>query len=272
MIQEIHITALDLPALEPFRTLRQTEEHRRTGIFVAEGEKVVRRLLESRHTIQSILTTPEWLEVYRAPIAGRTESIKIFVSKKELLEEIVGFNLHQGIMAVGEIPSEPSLDALLRSAASPKLLVAVDGLTNSENLGVLVRSCVAFGVHGLIVGETSSSPYLRRAVRNSMGTVFKLSVLHSANLVKTLEQLRSDFQLSVVGAHPHEDRRTIGETDFTRDCCLVVGSEGEGISERVRGVCSHLAAIPMHAGVDSLNVATAGAVFLYEVQRQRRSS
>jgi tRNA G18 (ribose-2'-O)-methylase SpoU len=272
MIRETSIASLDLPALEPFRTLRQTEDHRRSGIFVAEGEKVVRRLLESPISIRSVLITPEWLEVYRQKISDRRESINVFVAKKELLEEIVGFNLHQGIMAVADIPDEPSLETLVALAFSPLLFVAVDGLTNSENLGVLVRNCVAFGVQGLIVGETSSSPFLRRAVRNSMGTVFKLPVHHATNLAETLTRLRLEFHLEVMGAHPHTDQGTLSDTDLKTGCCLVFGSEGEGISERVRNVCSKLVAISMQSNVDSLNVANASAVFLYEVQRQRGRS
>ena len=271
MLRERIISSIDIPELEPFRTLRQTEEHRRTGIFVAEGEKVVRRLLGSPLTIRSLLMTPEWLELYRGHISNRPESIEVFVAPKALLETIVGFNLHQGIMAVGEIPGEQTIESLFASSPSPRLFVAVDGLANSENLGVLVRNCVAFGAHALIVGETSSSPYLRRAVRNSMGTVFKLPVIHVENLGDVLGRLKKEFQMNVVGAHPHEERTTIARTNFQRDCCVVFGSEGDGISEPVRNACSSLAAIPMRNGVDSVNVANASAVFLYEVQRQRGS-
>ena len=185
------ITSLDKPELQPYRTLRRPLEHQRQGIFVAEGEKVARRLLESDLQVLSILLTPEWLTIFQPLLEAKHEKIETFVAEKTLVEQIVGYNLLQGIMAVGKIPQSVTLDNVLARAARPYFLAAVDGLTNSENLGVLVRNCAGFGVQALLVGETSSSPYLRRAVRNSMGTVFKLPVVHVTSLVETLNALRT---------------------------------------------------------------------------------
>lgn len=269
MIVFHQVTSLDLPALEPYRTLRRPLDHQRQGIFVAEGEKVVQRLLDSDLKIQSILLTPEWLDIYKTQIEKRREQIELFVAKKELVEKIVGFTLHQGIMAVATIPKPRALAEVLASAQRPYLLAAVDGLTNSENLGVLVRNCAGFGVQALIVGETSSSPYLRRAVRNSMGTVFRLPVVHVENLAETLRSMKTAHSIRSFAAHPHSDQATLFRTDLTADCCIVFGSEGAGISPGVLAACDAQVAIPMHRGVDSLNVASASAVFFYEIARQR---
>ena len=203
MIMLLSISSLDDPSLTPYRTLRQSVEHYRQGIFVAEGEKVVRRLLESPLNILSVLITPEWLQQYNEFLATRSENIKVFVGKKELLETIVGFNLHQGIMALGKMPLQANLDSVLLQSMSPHLFAAIDGLTNAENIGVLVRNCAAFGVQTILVGETSSSPYLRRAVRNSLGTVFKIPIVHCENLVETLTMLRHSHKFKIVAAHPH---------------------------------------------------------------------
>lgn len=272
MIVLHQVASLDQPALEPYRTLRRPLDHQRRGIFIAEGEKVVQRLLESDLHVQSMLLTPEWFEVYKTRIDHRKERIEVFIARKELLEQIVGFTLHQGIMAVAEIPKPVTFDEVLASAKRPYLLAAVDGLTNSENLGVLVRNCAGFGVQALIVGETSSSPYLRRAVRNSMGTVFRLPVVPVENLAGTLRHLKVSHGIRSYAAHPHSERTTLFEADFTADCCIVFGSEGEGISSGVLAACDGQVAIPMHNGVDSLNVASASAVFFYEVLRQRAGS
>src|SRR5262249_34497709 len=147
-------------------------------------------------------------------------------------------------------------------------LAAVDGLTSAENLGALVRNCVAFGVHGLIVSETSSSPYLRRAVRNSMGTIFQLPVIEGPRLVDSLRELRVRG-IRLIAAHPHVEGRTLSQANFTGDCCVVFGSEGLGISKEVLDLCDEAVAIPMPPTVDSLNVGAAAAVFLYEANRQR---
>jgi TrmH family RNA methyltransferase len=131
-----------------------------------------------------------------------------------------------------------------------------------------VRNCVAFGVQALLVGETSASPYLRRAVRNSMGTVFQLPVIESGDLVGTLNELRRQG-VRCIAAHPHTDQKVLPQANFARDCCIVFGSEGNGISASVLAACDEAVAIPMPPTVDSLNVASAAAVFLYEASRQR---
>lgn len=265
-----HIETLEGAELQPYRTLRRPLEHQRQGIFVAEGKKVVLKLLESDLEIISVLFTPEWFAMYKSLLEQRKENLTVFIAPKILIESIVGFNLHQSIMAVAKIPPPATLEQILAGNAKPYLFCAIDGLTNAENLGVLVRNCAAFGVQAILVGETSSSPYLRRAVRNSMGTVFKLPVVHLANLAQTLNDLRSAHGIRSIAAHPHTDKKTITQVDFTASCCIVLGSEGAGVSSTVLDACDDMVAIPMKEGVDSLNVASASAVFLYEVQRQRK--
>ena len=269
MITTVSITSLNHPDVTPYRTLRQSVEQFRNGMFIAEGTFVVQRLLECTHTIVSVLITPEWFEDYRERLAARPEQITVFLGKKELLNTIVGYQLHQSIMALAKIPVQETLESVYPHTLSPRLFVAMDGLANAENIGVLVRNCTAFGVQAILVGETSSSPYLRRAVRNSMGTVFKMPVVHCANLVETLTALQRSHQFKIFAAHPHTEEHGIQETDFSGNCCLVFGSEGDGVSPQVLSTCDMPVAIPMQSGVDSLNVASASAVFLYEVFRQR---
>jgi len=205
MITTVPITSLNHPDLTPYRTLRQSVEQFRKGMFIAEGTIVVQRLLESVHKIVSVLITPEWLEDYREQLSSRPEQITVYVGKKELLNTIVGYNLHQSIMALGKIPAQETIDSVLTQSPSPRLFVAMDGLANAENIGVLVRNCTAFGVQALFVGETSSSPYLRRAVRNSMGTIFKMPVVHCAKLVEMLTTLQRSHQFKIFAAHPHTE-------------------------------------------------------------------
>ncbi|HYQ86129.1 MAG TPA: RNA methyltransferase [Bacteroidota bacterium] len=270
------VTSLQAPELEPYRTLRRPVQHIRQGIFVAEGEKVVRRLLDSNLAVISLLLTEEWYEklLSGSPLSSRPAppnivDASIYVAGKKLLESIVGFNLHQGIMAVARMPEGRSLDETLHIAARPYLLVALDGLVSAENVGVVVRNCAAFGVDAVISGETSSSPYLRRAVRNSMGAVFHLPVVHSGNLAESLRELSMRRQTCVVAATP-QGSMTIRELDVTQNLCLVFGNEGAGVSPEILKQCQKQVFIPMADGVDSLNVASASAVFLYGVTSGRR--
>lgn len=264
------VNSLDLPELQPYRTLRRPLEHIQQGIFVAEGEKVVRRLLASNLSIISLLMTPEWLDALStdSQLTTHHSPITVYLADHKLVETIVGYNLHQGIMAVARVPENPTLESLMNTIPSPFLLVALDGLVNSENIGVIVRNCAAFGVQGIIVGETSSSPYLRRAVRNSMGTVFKIPVVHVLHLAETLTTLQQKYSTTVIAAHPHE-QSSIHQTDLSQNTCIVFGHEGLGISKEILDVCSKHVAIPMENETDSLNVSSASAVFLYEAHKQR---
>lgn len=295
------ITSLDLPELQPYRTMRRPMEQRAQGMFVAEGDKVVHRLLESHFPVVSVLLPEQRLPDYEALLAARPEKdIPVFaVTEKNVLEQLVGFSMYQGVLALGKIPAQPTLDEILTKCPRPYLFAAVDGLTSAENLGAVVRNSVAFGAQALIVGETSSSPFLRRSVRNSMGTIFQLPIIELGNenpshwtrspspaeganpeadprnpfllnrtLAETLNQLKARG-IRCIAAHPHVSGRTIADSNFKTDCCILFGSEGHGISAEVLELCDDAVAIPMASNVDSLNVGAAAAVFLYEAARQR---
>jgi len=279
------ISSLDLPELAPYRTMRRSAEHEAQGIFIAEGEKVTRRLLESQFTVVSVVLPEKHLENFRPLLAARPEMVTVYLAEKSLLESLVGYSLFQGVLSVGKIPPSASLDEILKKSQQPQLFVAIDGLSNAENLGAVVRNCMAFGVQALLVGETCSSPYLRRSVRNSMGTIFQLPVweVRAANqvaaagrrdapacfsLAQTLHNLRTRGIRSIA-AHPHTDKKVLSQAVFSGDSCVVFGSEGHGISTEVLAACDECVAIPMANEVDSLNVGAAAAVFLYEANRQR---
>jgi len=261
------ITDFDDPRLAPFRNMRAQWDHLDGGVFVAEGEKVVRRLLESPLRIRSILLPPKWKETYHLLLATRPEPIDLFVAEKQILEELIGFSMYQGLLGLAQVPLESSLEDC-RNQTSPRLIVALDGLTNAENVGAIVRNAVAFGVQTLIVGETCAHPYLRRAVRSSMGTIFKLPYIASRSLPETLHLLRKQ-QVRCIAAHPHVSRRTLWDCDWRQDTCIVLGAEGDGVRKEVLVECDEAVMIPMASEVDSLNVGAAAAVFLSEVSRQR---
>jgi tRNA G18 (ribose-2'-O)-methylase SpoU len=273
------ISSFEAPELQPYATMRRPAEHEVQGIFVAEGEKVVRRLLESHFTVVSVVFWEKWLDSFRPLLDARPEQITVYLAEKKWLETLTGFSMFQGVLAVGKIPARTSFEEVLKDRGTPRLFAAVDGLTSSENLGALVRNCRAFGVHALFVGETSTSPFLRRAVRNSMGTIFQLPVVelgkrisNSCNmtLAQTLRELR-ERGVRCIAAHPG-GKKNLPDADFSGDCCLVFGSEGEGISKAVLESCDEAVAIPMPEKVDSLNVGAAAAVFLYEAKRQRENA
>lgn len=270
MLRVHPITSLDLPELGPYLTLRQQADHYQERLFVAEGTKVVERLLASDLEVVSALLTPEHLEAFRPLFEARPENIVVFLAPKALLEHMIGFVLYQGVLACARVPPPVELDVVCGLARRPRFLVAVDGLSAAENLGGLIRNAAGFGAQGILVGETCVHPYLRRAVRTSMGTVFHMPIVEPPSLELALRELRRRG-IRCIGAHPHTDQRTLAQARLTGDCCVVLGSEGEGLSPAVREVCDELVAVPMQGGVDSLNVGAAAAVFFYEAWRQRTS-
>lgn len=262
------IDSFDHPSLIPYRTMKMQQDHHSQGIFVAEGEKIVRRLIETDFQIISVLLPGKWLPEFQKLLEPRAETVEVFVAEKDVLEKLTGFSMYQGILAVARIPRPDSLESVVAASRQPRLFVATDGINNSENMGILVRNCAAFGTQALLIGETSSSPYMRRAVRTSMGTIFKLPYVECKCLAYTL-RLLNKCGIKTVAAHPHSEKRFISQVDLTGDVCIVFGSEGEGISPEVLDACAEWAEIEMACGVDSLNVGSSSAVVLYEVWRQR---
>lgn len=248
--------------------MRFQADHYRDRLFVAEGNKVVRRLLESDLGVVSVLLPPSALEELKPALDARDEDLDVFVAPLRVLETLTGFSLYQGLMACARIPPPEALDVVVGRAARPRFLVAFDGIANVENMGALVRDAAAFGAQGLLLGETSVHPYMRRAVRSSMGAIFRLPVVEVLRLPEALAELRRRG-VRCVAAHPHTDRRFLPEADLTGDCCVVLGSEGDGLTPEVREACDDCVSVPMQSGVDSLNVGAAGAVFFYEMWRQR---
>jgi tRNA G18 (ribose-2'-O)-methylase SpoU len=263
-----HVTSLNRESLQPYLTLRRPEDHWRQGIFVAEGEKVVRRLIASPLTIVSFLMSHEWYERMSQEkiLEGHAEA-QIYVAEGSLLRQIVGYRLHQCILAVARVPPEPSDDVL----PDNHVFLAIDGLAHAENVGVVVRNCAAFGVDRVLVGEKSCSPYLRRSVRNSMGTVFRLPVRHPSNLRDHLIQLKAMHGTRIVGTDAHAGN-SLDAVNLQGRVCIVLGNEDSGISPGVREVCDEHVTILMSRGVDSVNVASAAGIVLYEAQRQRGNS
>ena len=262
------VESLEVPELKYYLTLKRVEEHERDGILVAANIKVVKRLLASRYTVVSALVTPAWLAKLEPQLRARPEGIRVYVAEPKLLETITGYKMHQGALAVAKIPPLPDLGALLERSPRPWLLAAVEGIASAENLGAVVRNCAAFGAHCLIVGETCGSPFQRRAVASSMGTLFEQPVVQVENLVATLSTLRAQG-VRCLAAHPRADAKKLSAADLRGDCCLVFGAEGPGLTPAALAACDDMVEIPMPSHMNSLNVAVATGVFLYEATRQR---
>ncbi len=269
MINKIeYVTTMDFYGAEDYLTLKRPMSHYEKGIAIIEGDKVVARFLASSFELVSILLTNTWFDIYKDNLSHRKEALNVYIADAKLIKSIVGFKYHQGIIAIAKIPPNRSLDDVINCGLNSNLLVALDRLESSENTGAIVRNCAACGVGALIVGETSADPWLRRAIRNSMGNIFKLPVIKSKSLADTLRALRNVYHYKIFGAALDKNSTFLECADFTGNTCLVFGNEGVGLSDSILGMCDATVRIPMASGVDSFNVACASAIMIYEAGRK----
>lgn len=259
-------TEYEAEAVTDFQSLKGKSGHLDRGLFIAENPKVIEHVLESLLRIRAAYLTEEFLERFRPAFEAREELVRAYVAPKSTMETIVGYPLHQGAMLTVEIPTTSDLfDADL---PSPWFAVSLDGIADAENMGAIVRNCAAFGITSIIIDDRSCNPYLRRAVRVSMGTIADVTIYRVPHLAPALERLRSN-SVSVIGAALGNDSMPLSTATRHDRTVLVFGSEGWGMRESVRRACSELRSIPMSQNIDSLNVAIASGIFLYEYTRGR---
>ena len=206
----------------------------------------------------------------------REAGVRVRQESREQLTSVAKTPTHQGVVAFVRPQEFLAIEDLFQALPSQdgnsqaRLLLALDGVEDPQNLGALLRVADGAGVDGVVLTERRSAPLSPVAVKASAGAAEHLRIARVVNLVRALEELKKQ-NLWIIGL----DER--GETDYDRfdltgDCVLVLGREGAGLHDLVRRTCDHLLRIPMAGGVSSLNVSAAGAVVLYEASRQRRQS
>lgn len=201
--------------------------------------------------------------------ACREAGVRLRFEPREHLTKLARTPGHQGVVAIVRAKTTLELDDLLKGAA-PRLLLALDGVEDPQNLGALLRTADGAGVDGVILTERRSAPLSPVAIKASAGAAEHVPIARVVNLSRALEQLK-EHNLWCVGL---DERGTMSydEFDFTSNCVLVLGREGAGLHDLVRRHCDHLLCIPMAGKIASLNVSAAGAVVLYEAARQRRAA
>lgn len=247
--------------LESFSDLK-TRTPLMAGFFIADSSRVVLKLLESNLKVESVLATPEWYEKHEATLA-RAQDVLFYAADKASLQKIVGFNLHEGVLARAHTPPDVALADLYQTP-----LVVLDGITKAENIGAIIRNATAFGVWGLLLGPNSCHPYNRRCARVAMGNLFRMKVHQTQDLPQALSQLK----LHGTTVYAFENRpfaQDIGEIQFARASALIIGSEGAGVAPEILQEAQHFVRIPIDEHVYALNAACASAVGLYAFSRQR---
>ena len=259
----------DDPRLAAYNSLKG-KSLERDGIFIAEGEKVVKSMAESGCLIASCLTAGGAITKYRSLLAVMAKrGAPVYVAADELIEEIIGFRFHKGIMAVGYCPKKLTVSDALKDPKCPLFLVALNAVNDPQNVGLIARNAAAFGVGALIVDHATYDPYYRKAVRVSMGTVFRLPVCYEDDLGPSLLRLKEKHDTRIIAATPGRGTSDIAKVELSGNICFVFGNEDKGISRRILSIADARVRIPISKTVDSLNVAGASAICLYEASRYR---
>lgn len=211
--------------------------------------------------------------------AAREKGVRLRFEPREELTRLAGNPGHQGVVAMVRTREFLDLEDLLAGPGSgpgagpgnvARLMLALDGIEDPQNLGALLRSADAAGVDGVVLTERRAAPLSPVAIKASAGAAEHVRIARVVNLVRALEQLKQQ-NIWCVGL---DERGTTSyeHYDFTSNTVIVLGREGDGLHELVRRTCDHLLRIPMAGGVSSLNVSAAGAVVLFEAARQRRAT
>lgn len=267
MAPRIEITDPDDPRLHDYRHLRDVQlrqsleaEH---GLFLAEGEKVVRRAVEAGHAPRSFLMAPRWLEGLK-DVLDRTEA-PVYVLPEAMAEEVTGFHVHRGALASLHRTPLPSVEEVLAGARS---VLVLEDVVDHTNVGAIFRSGAALGFDAVLLSPRCADPLYRRAVKVAMGSVFSVPWTRLPEWYDALPALgAAGFTTVALTLTP--DATPIEEAVRGVDrLALVLGSEGPGLSHRWQETADRRAIIPMSAGIDSLNVAAASAVACYVAARR----
>ena len=234
------------------------------GLFVAEGRLVVTRLLaSSTFAARSAMVTETALAAMRE-VFDRHSHLPVYVVPQHVMNGVAGFNIHRGCLAIGERPARGHWRAL---AAASRRLAVLEQIGDADNVGAVFRNGAAFGIDAILLGPSCADPLYRKAIRTSMGFALSVPFGQVAPWPAALRELRED-DWQVIAMTPDTAARPLREiAAATRGqrCAVVLGHEGDGLTAAALDACTHRARIPMAAGVDSLNVATAAALAFYEL-------
>jgi tRNA G18 (ribose-2'-O)-methylase SpoU len=259
--------------LGDYRGVSDPELAARNGLFVAEGRLVVRRLLEAgRLATRSVLLTAPALAALADALAPRPE-VPVFVVSQDVMNGITGFNIHRGCLAMGERPTPTRWEDMVQitNHKSPitNVVVCLERVANADNVGGVFRTAAAFGAGGVLLDPVSTDPLYRKAIRTSMGAALQVPFARAERWPGALRELRA-LGYAVVAMTPAPGAavlRDVVQAVGRRKFAIVLGHEGEGLTAEALAACELQARIPISEGVDSLNVASAAAIALYEFSR-----
>ncbi len=257
------------PRLADYVGLRESSLRRSLeaaeGLFIAEGSKVIRRAVAAGYQPRSLMLAPRWLGEM-AEIAEAYPEVPIYLVSEELAESVTGFHVHRGALAsLKRVQRHTAKDIMARA----RRLVVAEDIVDHANVGAIARSAAALGWDGMLLSPRCADPLYRRSVKVSMGAVLSLPWARLSDWRTAIEQLHQErFTVAALTLAP--DSITLAEArarlvESPGKLAILMGSEGPGLSDLWSAQADLRVRIPMHAGVDSLNVAAASAVACYSL-------
>lgn len=250
------------PRLAPFFALRDRNLRAApTPLFIAESPKVIIRALDAGYVPLSLLCEDRHLSGDAAPILERFPDLEVFTGARDMLASLTGYELTRGVLCAFARPAMPEVADICRDA---RRLCVIDGVCDATNVGAIFRSAAALGIDGIICSGGSCDPLNRRALRVAMGTTFAILWTECAspwaelraNGFKTVALALRDNAIELTNGLLHDEPRL----------ALILGTEGDGLSDTVIADADFCVRIPMRRGVDSLNVAAASAVAFWALR------
>ena len=262
----IEITDFMAPELDVYARLTENQllnrEFPEKGLFIAESPKVIERALDSGYEPVSCLMEKSHIDGEGSHILARMKDIPIFCAEFDILTQLTGFKLTRGMLCAMKRKPLPKVSELCKNKSR---IVILDKVMNPTNVGAIIRSAAALGMDAVLLTPGCSNPLYRRAARVSMGTVFQIdwTFLSSDNL----DEIKS-LGFKTVAMALKDDSLSINDSRLNNQekLAVVMGTEGDGLSDKTIDDCDFTVKIPMYHGVDSLNVAAASAVAFWELR------
>ncbi len=262
----VRIDDLHDPALRDYRDLTDVALRRvvepKEGLYLAESSKVISRAIDAGHRPRSVLLLDKWLAEIEPILSGF--DIPIYVGSSEMLESITGFNMHRGALAS---MTRPTLQPVGEIIATARRVVVIEDIVDHTNVGAIFRAVVGLGADAVLVTPRCADPLYRRSVRVSMGAVLQVPWTRLPEWPLGVDALHEHgFTIAALAL----DHAAVDLADFAKDppekVAIMVGTEGDGLSRHALRGADVTVTIPMHGGIDSLNVAAACSVALWALR------
>lgn len=261
----IEITDFLAPELDVYARLTEVQllnrEFPEKGLFIAESPKVIERALNAGYEPISCLMEKRHIEGEGKDLLSRMEDIPVYCAEFDVLTQLTGFKLTRGMLCAMKRKPLPDVVKLCENKSR---IVILDQVMNPTNVGAIIRSAAALGMDAVLLTPGCSDPLYRRASRVSMGTVFQIKWTFMEN--SDLEKIKA-MGFKTVAMALKDNSLSIRDPELTSEekLAIVMGTEGDGLSDVTIAECDYTVKIPMYYGVDSLNVAAASAIAFYQL-------